>query len=63
MRQGGAAEEADVGAAGCTSGAVGRRWEEVSAPGMRMGDAGAEIRDPVRWPPAAAVQMGPRALS
>ena len=39
------------------------RCEEVSAPGMRAGDGGAQIGDPVRWPPAAGVQMGLRAPS
>ena len=34
-----------------------RRCEEVSAPGMRAGDGGAQLRDPVHWPLAAGVQM------
>ena len=39
------------------------RCEEVSAPGMRADGGGAELGDPVPWPPAAGVQMGLPALS
>ena len=39
------------------------RCEEVSAPGMRAGNGGAQLRDPVRGPPAAGVLTGLRALS
>ena len=63
-RGGGAAEEPEVGAAGraCRERWV-RRCEGISAPGMRAGDGGAQLGDPVRWPPAAGVQMGLGALS
>ena len=40
-----------------------RRCEEVSAAGTRAGDGGTQIGDPVRWPPAAGVLAGLRALS
>ena len=40
-----------------------RRCEGVSALGMRAGDGGTQLGDPVRWPPAAGVQMGLPALS
>ena len=61
---GGTAEEPEVGAAGraCRARWV-RRCEGISAPGMRVGDGGAQLGDPVRWPPAAGVQMGLGALS
>ena len=39
------------------------RCEEVSAPGMRAGNAGTQLGDPVGGPPAAGVQMALRALS
>ena len=39
------------------------RCEEVSAPGMRAGNGGAQLGDPVRGPPAAGVLTGLRALS
>ena len=39
------------------------RCEEVSAPGMRTGNGGAQFGDPVRGPPAAVVLTGLRALS
>ncbi|CAI9156159.1 unnamed protein product [Rangifer tarandus platyrhynchus] len=43
------------------------RWvptcEGVSAPGMRAGGVGAQLRDPVPWPPAVGVQLGVHALS
>ena len=40
-----------------------RRCEGVSALGMRAGDGGTQLGDPVRWPPAAGVQIGLPALS
>ena len=40
-----------------------RRCEGVSALGMRAGDGGTQLGDPVRWPPATVVQMGLPALS
>ena len=39
------------------------RCEEVSAPGMRAGNGGAQLGDTVRGPPAAGVLKGLRALS
>ena len=40
-----------------------RRCEGVSALGMRAGDGGTQLGDPVRWPLATGVQMGLAALS
>ena len=40
-----------------------RRCEGVSALGMRAGDGGKQLSDPVRWPLATGVQMGLPALS
>ena len=40
-----------------------RRCEGVSALGMRAGDVGTQLGDPVRWPQATGVQMGLPALS
>ena len=39
------------------------RCEELSAPGMRAGNGGAQLGVPVRGPPAAGVLTGLRALS
>ena len=39
------------------------RCEEVSAPGMRAGNGGTQLEDPVCGPPAAVVLTGLRALS
>ena len=43
------------------------RWvgtcEELSAPGMRAGNGGTQLGDPVRGPLAAVVLTGLRALS
>ena len=39
------------------------RCEGVSALGMRAGDGGIQLGDPVRWPPAMSAQMGLPALS
>ena len=39
------------------------RCEEVSAPGMRAGNGGAQLGDPVRRPPVAGVLTRLRALS
>ena len=38
------------------------RCGDVSVPGMRAGNRGAQLRDPVRGPPAADVLTGLRAL-
>ena len=39
------------------------RCAEVSAPGMRAGNGGTQLGDPVRGPLAAGVLTGLRALS
>ena len=39
------------------------RCEELSAPGMRAGNGGTELGEPVRGPLAAGVLTGLRALS
>ena len=48
-------------------GACRARWvgrcAEVSAPGVRAGNGGAQLGDPVRGPPAAGVLTGLHALS
>ena len=39
------------------------RCGEVSAPGMRMGNGGAQLGHPVCWPPSVGVLTGLCALS
>ena len=39
-----------------------RRCERFCDLGMRAGDGGTQLGDPVRWPPAAGVQVGLPAL-